>query len=43
MTTTTTRLVSAAAALLVNLATVQMIANYALPPAPAVQLASAQR
>ena len=40
--TTTTRLVAAAAAVLMTLATVQSIARYALPQASAVQLASAQ-
>jgi hypothetical protein len=43
MTTTTARLAAAAAAVLVTFVTVESIANYALPQAPAVQLASAQR
>jgi hypothetical protein len=41
--TTTTRLAAAAVALLMSVTTVQLIASYALPQAPALQLASAPR
>jgi hypothetical protein len=42
-TSPTTRLVSFAASVVVTLAIVWMVADYAYPPAPAMQLAAATR